>query len=262
MTQAGWQPPRFENQPGSGVDFLGMHREMIAHVNQALAAAGNASWPKVTGWSPIPWTENDADWPVPAWPGALQPAIQARSPERVQQMKTLAQTRFQNPAWLSSVGLDRLGSEIEWTIHGWMHMRWSGPPFHDPQSADPANDWLYDPWSSHVNKTFWKLHGWIDERIGNWEQANSAVADLSNAWSGPPILHVHVTASAESSETNRMLASISEIRAVRFRFSQASVNRLLGRKAQAKPRKKARPKVLAKMKSSGTKRPKWSERQR
>ena len=251
FTQAGWQPPRFDNQPGSGLDFLGMHRGMIAHVDQALAAAGDANWLKVTGWAPIPWAANDADWPVPAWPGALAPALDARSAPRVQQMKTLAQTKFQSPVWLTSVSLDGLGSEIEWTIHGWMHMRWSAAPSNDPQSTDPANDWLYDPWSSHVNETFWKLHGWIDERIAGWEQANSAVANLSNAWTGPALIHPHAVRDLETVETLEPLSSLPKIRAVRFRFSQGRVDRLLGRKA-TQPRKRS---SAAKSPQPGRRRP-------
>jgi hypothetical protein len=249
LVAAGWQPPRFEDQPGSGVDFLGMHREMIAHVNQALAVASDVNWPKVTAWSPIPWAANDADWPVPNWPAAPQPAVDARSATRVQQMKSLSQNRFQNSTWLASVSVDQLGTNIEWTIHGWMHMRWSGPPFADQMSADPANDWLYDPWSSHVNKTFWKLHGWIDERIGDWERSNHATADLSHAWSGPSMHHAHVAA-RETALPSTNLIDISAFKSIRFRFSQARVDRLLGVKKATPPGKKKSPKKLKKRKKA------------
>jgi hypothetical protein len=222
---------------------------MIAHVNLALAAAGDANWPKVTAWSPIPWAANDANWPVPVWPSAPPPAVDARSATRVQQMKSLSQNRFQNPTWLASVSVDQLGTNIEWTIHGWMHMRWSGPPFADQTSADPANDWLYDPWSSHVNKTFWKLHGWIDERIGDWEQANHATADLSNAWSGPSMQHAHVTA-RETAQPTTILGNISTFKSTRFRFSQARVDRLLGVKKATAKGKKAGPRKLGKRKKA------------
>ena len=66
-----------------------------------------------------------------------------------------------------------------------MHVRWSGSPPNDPNSADVNNDWLFSAWSSHVNKTFWKLHGWIDDRIGDWENATGQMADFSKAWIGP-----------------------------------------------------------------------------
>lgn len=224
-----------------------MHREMITHVNQMLAAVGNAMWPKVTGWSPIPWAANNANWPVPDWIAAPQPAVDARSAARVRQMKSLSQNRFQNAAWLASVSVDQLGTNIEWTIHGWMHMRWSGPPFADQTSADPANDWLYDPWSSHVNKTFWKLHGWIDERIGDWERANNATANLSDAWSGPSMHHAHV-AGRETALPSKSLGDVSAFKSIRFRFSQARVDRLLGVKKVTATDKKVKPKNLGKRK--------------
>lgn len=231
LAAAGWQPPRFESDPGAGIDFLGMHREMIAHVNQAFSTVADPNWQRVTGWNPIPWRSDDADWPVPNWTGAPAAAVDARSAARVQQMKTLAETQFQRQSWLTTISLDRLGDEIEWTIHGWMHMRWSAPPFADPNSVDPANDWLFDPWSSHVNKTFWKLHGWIDDRIGDWERANHATADLSQAWSGPPTMH-HMEEAPSASVAERDLPNFKPMR---FRFSQARVDKLLG---QGKPKAK------------------------
>ena len=194
----GWRSPRFEEDAGSGIDFLGMHRQMIHMTNSAMASAADPNWPRVQGWSPIPFPDNDADWPVPAWqinpPPWATPnlwasftsfAERARSAARVQEMQSLAAV-FQDPARLQGWTLDELGSAMEWSIHGWMHMRWSGSPHDDGFSVDVSNDWLFVPWSSHVNKHFWKLHGWIDERIGDWEAATGQTADLSNTWAGPP----------------------------------------------------------------------------
>lgn len=197
LTADGWAAPRFDQQPGSGIDFLGMHRQMIAMTNQAMAAVGDANWPSVIGWAPIPFEDDDADWPVPAWQSTPPPwsnttqwqrftdlANHARSEARVEEMKTIA-ALFKDPAHLQSVTLDELGIQMEWSIHGWMHMRWSGAPADNAFDVDPDNDWLFLPWSSHVNPTFWKLHGWIDDRITDWEAANNQQADLSQAWSGP-----------------------------------------------------------------------------
>lgn len=194
----GWKAPRFEEDAGSGLDFLGMHRHMIHMVNAALASAADPDWPAVIGWSPIPWSDTDPDWPVPAWqttPPAWATAAQwaafteiaerARTPQRVQAMQQIA-GRLNDPVRLRQMTLDELGSAMEWSIHGWMHIRWSGAPHPEGFSSEPSNDWLFVPWSSHVNKHFWKLHGWIDERIGVWEAATGEQADLSGAWSGPP----------------------------------------------------------------------------
>ncbi len=197
LTAAGWKAPRFVRDPGSGIDFLGMHREMIKMTNKALEAAGDPQWPSVRGWNPIPWMEDDPDWPVPEW--QISPpqwaeeqlwrdftnlAKDARSEERVAEMRLLA-VAFRDPERLSRITLDALGIAMEWSIHGWMHMRWSGPPYEDGFAVEPENDWLFMPWSSHVNKVFWALHGWIDERIDDWEIANGQNSDLDSAWYGP-----------------------------------------------------------------------------
>lgn len=198
LTNEGWAAPRFGEQPGSGIDFLGMHRQMIEMTDRALANANDPNWPSVTGWDPIPWVDNDAHWPVPAWQATAPPwasaqqwkdytdlAEWARGSQPTVAMQQLAD-RFGDESYLRSVSLDEFGIALEGSIHGWMHIRWSGPPHDDEFSADVSNDWLFVPWSSHVNKTFWKLHGWIDARIGDWEVATGRAADLSQTWAGPP----------------------------------------------------------------------------
>jgi hypothetical protein len=95
--------------------------------------------------------------------------------------------RFRSPTFLSAVTLGELGNILEWTIHGWMHLRWThttydpatGAPIGrsslfdiDPKWDDPRNDDLGDFYSSHVHPTFWRLHGWIDDRINDWAAVN------------------------------------------------------------------------------------------
>ena len=197
LTHNGWAAPRFEEEPGSGIDFLGMHRQMIEMTNRALATVNDPDWPSVSGWDPIPFADNDADWPVPDWPVTAPPwaspsqwqhytalADHARSAAQTATMQQLA-NRFRDPTYLRRVSLDEYGIAMEWTIHGWMHLRWSGAPPENERSSDVSNDWLFFPWSSHVNKTFWKLHGWIDARIADWETATGHTADLSKTWAGP-----------------------------------------------------------------------------
>lgn len=41
----------------------------------------------------------------------------------------------------------------------------------DGKWFDPENDALVEPFSSHVNPIFWRLHGWIDDRIEDWYRA-------------------------------------------------------------------------------------------
>lgn len=95
--------------------------------------------------------------------------------------------RFRSPAFLSSLSLGALGTLIEWTIHGWMHVRWTHTTYDpatgesigrglfdvDPKWDDPSNDDLGDFYSSHVHPTFWRIHGWIDDRIQDWARANA-----------------------------------------------------------------------------------------
>ena len=194
---AHWSAPRLQGQLGSGIDFFGMHRQMIEEVNKALLSANDQNWLAVSGWDQIPWTDNDSEWPVPKrlktkpaaaddwlWQRYRTDVQWADRPDTIQEMKAHAD-RFRDSNYLENVSLDGLGIAIESPIHAWMHIRWSGPPPIDPSSAHINNDWLFTPWSSHVNKVFWKLHGWIDDRIGDWEAARGETADFSDAWIGP-----------------------------------------------------------------------------
>jgi hypothetical protein len=76
-------------------------------------------------------------------------------------------------------------------VHNDMHMRWTALP-RDPITGEalplgrnvsdfgekwdnPAYDALLDFYSSHVNAVFWRLHGWIDDRIEDWFDAQELV---------------------------------------------------------------------------------------
>ncbi|MDD1567977.1 MULTISPECIES: hypothetical protein [Bradyrhizobium] len=97
---------------------------------------------------------------------------------------------FRDPDFLRSVSLGRFGSMIEATIHDAMHMRWSAKPSGgirpdtsgdgstggviriDPKWDDPMYDFLADGYAAHVNPIFWRIHGWVDDRISDWMIAN------------------------------------------------------------------------------------------
>ena len=182
-------PPR---DAGAGLDFLYMHRRMIESVDEMLADAADPSYPRVEGWSPIPWDHDDTDWPVPA---VYDPGVApAKDPAQTAAWQATVASTFENDAWLATQELDDVGSEIEDGIHNWMHMHWSAAPWYteapgqDPD--DPRNDYLGSTYSSHVNKAFWKLHGWIDDRIAQWEQASGRQADFTQSWEGPA-MHGH-----------------------------------------------------------------------
>ena len=44
----------------------------------------------------------------------------------------------------------------------------------DQKWLDPQYDHLGETFSSHVNPVFWRLHGWVDDRIEDWFAAQEA----------------------------------------------------------------------------------------
>ncbi len=196
----GWEPPRLNplprpedpvpappRDPGAGLDFLFMHRRMIEHVNELLSEEQDPAYPRVEGWAPIPWDDDDPDWPMP--PVYDPDVADSKDPSVTAMYQAEVAATFESDAWLASQDLDTVGATIEDGIHNWMHMHWSaapwftGAPGQDPN--DVRNDYLGSTYSSHVNKVFWKLHGWIDDRIGQWERASGRQADFTGSWEGP-----------------------------------------------------------------------------
>ena len=213
----GWEPPRpaldVNGRPiltnNAGEDFLYMHRQMIADVNAVLRSVGDPKYPRVRGWL-VPPSPDDADYPVPpAWfspgtqdalPFALLQGVKA---DIFYQKRMLYWHRlYTNFDWLRGVSLGVLGTLIEQTLHNAMHLRWASnpaavrpdPPPTDVEGKaipevwdDPRYDFLGDTWSSHVHPIFWKLHGWIDDRIEDWKTANGIFRDdfWKGTWVGP-----------------------------------------------------------------------------
>jgi hypothetical protein len=199
LVRQGWTAPRFEDQPGAGIDFLYMHRRMIQMVN--LWASGqdhhdhHGAAPQaavfVQAWRDIPWDHTDPVWPMPRVDPESVPEFQrifGRSKEQgtTEFYRRRVRDVYENRDWLRAQSLDQLGTELEFRIHGWLHMHWSSAPPADPNSLDESNEWLGSPFSSHVNRHFWKLHGWIEDRIHAWEDARGEEADLTEGWDGPP----------------------------------------------------------------------------
>lgn len=210
LTKLGWEPPRPARRRGpdgrpqiildnnSGEDFLYMHREMIRAVNERLA--GDPQYPRVEGWPQVP-RPDDAEYPVPpAWDsgnpqlnGALE---RAKSDATFQDSFVGWERDFTDPVRLRQMPLGELGARLEFTIHNQMHMRWSAEPATgirppvdpahpdtiDAQWDDPQYDWLGDTYASHVNSVFWKVHGWVDNRINDWAAANGVTGAIQ--WQG------------------------------------------------------------------------------
>jgi hypothetical protein len=202
LEELGWKPPRPvlddrglpDLTNDSGEDFLYMHRQMIGDVNAVLATAADPSYPRVQGWLMPPPPEHP-DYPVPPpWFDPEGQAPNALPLDRLQWIKSdmfyekrfkFWQRLFTDPAFLRGLGLGSLGIMIEWTIHAAMHLRWAANPASSrpdpeptapetiaPEWDDPRYEFLADTYSSHVNPIFWRLHGWIDDRIEDWKLAN------------------------------------------------------------------------------------------
>jgi hypothetical protein len=198
LSDLGWEPPRPAREKDgrllldnfSGEDFLFMHRQMIAHVNARLAQIGDPAYPGVEGWPSIP-GPSDADYPVPpAWTDpenqAFTEFIRAvKSDEFYLNNFAVWEPFYRNEVILRRLSLGQLGAMLEFTVHNYMHMRWAAQPIGDRPDPPPDRpetiptewdrveyEYLGDTYSSHVNSIFWKLHGWIDDRIDDWARAN------------------------------------------------------------------------------------------
>lgn len=210
MSDLGWEPPRpaigidrrpiFDNN--SGEDFLFMHRQMISHVNAKLAQINDSQYQKVEGWSNIP-PPGDQDYPVPPpWTTGDDDfddfISSVKSDDYYRNRFRGWESTFTDSNNLASISLGELGSRLEFSIHNMTHMRWAAEPTEnrppldpnnptslDPMWNDPSYDYLGDTYSSHVNPTFWKLHGWIDDRIEDWKSANGIdTVEWKGKWIG------------------------------------------------------------------------------
>jgi hypothetical protein len=112
-----------------------------------------------------------------------------KSPEYFRNVMMSLERLFKNNTFLATISLGALGNLLEFEIHNQMHMRWSSIPL-DPESGEPSDrdpfdtdskwdnpeyDYLGDFYSSHVNPLFWRLHGWVDDRIEDWYKAHEAI---------------------------------------------------------------------------------------
>lgn len=206
----GWQPgPRDaerdargdrKDRNGSGVDFLFMHRHMLQAARRFQALP---SWQRF----PLPQPELERDragfvryfdnhdgfsvpptWLAPGDVEYTQWVSDIKTPDTFHGNFAVWESQYRDPRYLSGLTLGQLGSEMELTLHDWLHMRWASVP-RDPSNGGPVpmaraqddfagrwyqpeNDFLGDPFSSHVNPVFWAFHGWIDDRIEDWYRAH------------------------------------------------------------------------------------------
>ena len=200
----GWEPPRPALQfasgavkrphitNGSGEDFLFFHREMVVQFRAMMADAGA---------TPVVWVEiprpGDArnvapePWAIPTAAVLARRIGALKTDEYFWSRMRWWDLRFKDPTYLATLKLGNLGSLLEFSVHNDMHMRWSsvprdpdtnealplGRPTHDYAAKwdNPRYDTLFEFYSSHVNPFFWRLHGWIDDRIDDWFEAHQGL---------------------------------------------------------------------------------------
>ncbi|WP_409314170.1 PvdJ/PvdD/PvdP-like protein [Pseudomonas putida] len=206
----GWQPGprdkerdargRHKDRNGSGVDFFFMHRHML---RTARSLQPLPSWPSFP--LPQPALERDRagfaryfdnldgcsvppTWLAPGDDTYTEWVSGIKREETYQSNFAVWESQYRDPRYLSRLTLGQLGSEMELGLHDWLHMRWASVP-RDPTNDAPVpyaramddfaprwydaqNDFLGDPFSSHVHPLFWGFHGWIDDRIEDWFAAH------------------------------------------------------------------------------------------
>lgn len=178
---------------GSGEDFLFFHRQMIVQYKQLMAEAGV---------EPIRWVEIPQPgaggltspnvvppvWAIPVAPNFERRLAALKTDEFYWSRIRWWDYLFKDPTYLATLTLGEVGALIEFSVHNDMHIRWSaiprdpetnavlslGRPDHDISQKwdNPQYDWLGEFYSSHVNSVFWRLHGWIDDRIEGWYAAH------------------------------------------------------------------------------------------
>lgn len=172
-----WQ--RREDKQDVGEEFLQMHHVMIANLTQHLQAHGCTPYNR---WSEPP-SDKDEIYPVfdPRVPKNGGFELMRQWHQQVTSPEVLS-----NP----SVTLGAFGEYLENGLHNSMHMRHANPKgaisafnqlpafFNISEDANselnrPSNDWLGHPYSSHVNPFFWRLHGYIEDRLNAWLAAHN-----------------------------------------------------------------------------------------
>ncbi|SLN76085.1 Tat pathway signal protein [Oceanibacterium hippocampi] len=206
LAELGWQPPRPAKGPNgellldnnAGEDFLFMHRLMLEEVGGWMRGLNTPHPAALPCWRSLPWPD-DPEFPVPAaWEtGSFDfnlYLITIKSASFYRGTLMSWEGFYREPETLRRLTLGQYGALIEATVHNVLHLRWADEPegirphpsASDPQSIDPywddpEYDYLGDPYSSHVNPTFWCIHGWVAERVEEWRRVNR-IAEIQ--WQG------------------------------------------------------------------------------
>lgn len=165
LAQRGWEPPD-HSQEELGLDFIGMHRQMVDLTKQGFAALGIEG--QLKGWKleEFPWGLDPSREINDRWPASER----FQNDASARRMREQVNSTFANDEWLRTVSLGEMSRGVERSFHNWMHMRFAGPQ----PSGDPcATNWLGSTCSSQQNPYFWKLHTLIDELPQRWARANA-----------------------------------------------------------------------------------------
>lgn len=194
---------------GAGEDFLFMHRAMIGMVREDCRRQGVAS-PAAWKTLPKPETEQIVYAPLErggvtefrkdlALSGNMVPATEdwAKTPDYYTSVVRNWESHFTSPTTLGALSLGALGVMLEFTVHNAMHRRWcslardpeTGAALRDPETGEPGTrpsfdfadkwdaaryDYLGEFYSSQVNPVFWRMHGWVDDRVEDWARVHAA----------------------------------------------------------------------------------------
>lgn len=236
LKDLGWEPPRpsrsFDangnavaiTDNNSGEDFLYMHRQMIKRVNDIINQTNDPYGPLIS-WKTLP-APGDAEWPVPAQytisgsPSTTSSINTRKTVDYYNSNIKPMEDFFKDPVQLRTMTLGQLGSRLESTLHNWLHLRFSNQSTYGyrpgasgaiPSIAtkwdDPQYNWLGDTYSSHVNPVFWKLHGWVNDRVTDWARANNlTVITWKGTWQGGPMGNISSIIGTASTNTTATAA--------------------------------------------------------
>lgn len=198
-----WRPPRYQRRPGSGIDFLGMHRMMARMFADQCKKLGVEPTEWLHAWTPddVMFSESPCLWSVTHQKTEDWIHIaKSREPTEVAMRRSTVGDLAQGSDEYRIQGgedacktLDYLGIWIEDGLHVWMHHYFACPPVPpDPFELDTSNDYLPHFFSCAVNPVFWQLHGWIDRCIDRFQRKNGLTDDditalMDKAWL-PPVL--------------------------------------------------------------------------
>ena len=161
--------PRQMGDPGSGLDFLAMHRLMVQDARAKFPQYANNL---LAGWTTVPTNPHDPENPVP---GVLQVPFSPIALIRLNRVQNNLGS-FQSEDELGQFlwnDLSRFPAPSEFrALHFYLHLRWT-------DSSDTQTD-LSKEIQNMENTYFWKLHGWIDRVWGQYRSLKDLRDDNPN----------------------------------------------------------------------------------